>query len=54
MVDNRHVLVDLLRVCCSEEEVKKIRNGDVDNIFVYGSTSPMTIPLETDAHLTWA
>lgn len=52
MVQNRHKLLIFLPVCYIEDEAEKKRNGDCDDILVYGFTSCTTIPMETVVHFT--
>lgn len=51
MIDNRHTLVGLLPVCCSEDELEKEETGEGDDILANQLTTPTIVPLKEGVHV---
>lgn len=53
-IDNGHMLVGFLPVCCTPKALKEEKSTKHENILVYKHTSSMTVPLESSVRATTA
>lgn len=52
LINNEHTPVGFLPVCCRDEEVEEKGSEEGEEIAMYGFTSPTTVLLEINVHVT--